>query len=221
VAPPLAAQRGGRGGRGVPGGIGDAGGSAWWLSGGANAVTLTDILDGRSNARWELGPDPRWQFRAALERQVDPTLAVGASVAYGNVDLFLSRLDGAGPPLPDVCAASCETTADLWSVLAHFRTGGGARFRGILEGAAGFTSVRNVKAVPGGVALPGIGGGWDPTATLGGGFGFALASDVEVNLVQDIGIGWHSAEALPRGTSRTWRVRTTRFALRFGLGAGR
>lgn len=191
----------------------------WWLSGGANAVSINSIADGATNARWELSGDPRWQFRLGLEKALDAATTLGVTAAYGNVDVAVSRLDAAGPALPDACGSACTATADLWSLMAQFHSGGGSGFHGVLEGTAGLTGVQRLVAGADKTPLAPSGGSWDFTATLGFGFALPLDDDFQVTLVQDYGIGWHASTALPSGVNRTWRIRTTRAGLRFGFGA--
>lgn len=191
----------------------------WWFSGGASAVTLTDITDGASNSTWRFGSDPLWQFRATIEKALDEFTTLGVAVGYGPVDVMLSSITtGANPNLPDACQAGCSASTELWTGMAQFRSGGGPRFHTLFEASGGGTAFRSFKTRAEAIPIPGIKSGLDVSGTLGAGFGFPLSRDMVISVVQDFGIGFHATTGLPEGTSRTWRVRNTRAALRFKFG---
>ncbi len=198
----------------------------WWLSGGANAVILNDIADGRSNTRWKFGADPLWQFRATLEKALDPGSSVGIAAGYGVVDVMLEPLvAGAARPsgAAGICASGCEAQTELYTLSGQFRSGGGQRgFHTIFVLAGGATGFRNFTLRSTGDSLPGLTKlQTDISGSLGGGFAYTLSAGTVVELIQDFGIGWHSKENLSDGQGRTYRSRTTRAGLRFHFGGNR
>lgn len=90
-------------------------------------------------------------------------------------------------------------------------------------GATGFHDMRvrsnstNFFGVPLGPAS----GPYDLSNSLSVGFGYGLSCNLYLSLVQAFGMGWHTKTDLSDGVARTWRVRTTRAALRFGFGSHR
>lgn len=192
--------------------------AAWWFSGGAQAAVMNDINDGASGSIWKFGSDPLLQLRGSLERALDDATTIGVSAAYGKVDLqvvpFVITNDGTvSVGLPASCAQQCSAEAEMWSAMAQFRSGGGDRFHTFFEANGGVTGFRNMRTrsdrAPIGKAS------MDLSGTVGGGFGYTLSNGFAITVVQDFGIGFHSKAGLPEGTSRSWRVRNTRAALRF------
>lgn len=193
-----------------------------WFSAGAGAVILSDINDGASNTLWRFGADPQWQFRATLEKALDSYTTLGLSASFGKVDARISPLTvnsaDTSRTLPEACQTSCAANADLWSLMAQFRSGGGPGFHTLFEANGGGSSFRNFTTAADAIPLTDIRNSIDISGTLGAGFGYALSSDMVLSLVQDFGMGFHSKTELPEGIGRTWRMRTTRAALRFRFG---
>lgn len=194
--------------------------STWWLSAGAGATTITDINDGATRSTWRFGSDPVWQVRGSLERGLDEFTTIGVAAAYGKVDLMVVPLVGAtgSMPLPATCVTGCAARSQLWALMGQFRSGGGPSFHTLLEASAGVSNVRNLRTTDASpVAIGKPSGTMDLSGTLGPGFGYGLSRRMAIALVQDFGIGWHAKTDLPSGTSRTWRVRSTRASLRFSF----
>lgn len=225
VSSPAAAQLRGGGGparsTGVPG---------WWFSGGAVVAGVGTVSDGASGSTWDFSGDPRWLVRGTLEKTLQPTTTIGVGVNFGNVDFNYRPLAGAGVPdaLPDEPAsvatcrsAGCAGQVDLWSVQAVLRGGGAAEgLYQIVEATGGVMGFRGLRAKVDGSPLP-VTNSYDINAGIGYGFGFALDHDLHIAFVQDWGIAWHSADGLPEGVGRTYRVRNSRITLRYGLGSFR
>jgi len=191
----------------------------WWISGGASAVVLTDIVDGVSRSRWRFGSDPLWQYRATLEKALDDFTTIGVSAGYGEVPLTLSPMTSdSSPALPSRCQVTCAATTELWTAMAQFRSGGGPGFHTLFEASGGGTVFRNFKTADDAIVIPGIARSFDLSGTLGAGFAYALSNAMVLSLVQDFGIGFHAKTGLPQGTARTWRVRNTRAAVRLKFG---
>ena len=194
-------------------------GTGWWISGGASAVVIGEIIDGRSQSRWLFGTDPLWQYRATLEKALDPFTTIGLSAGYGEVPLILSPLgEDPSTALPEACQASCAATTELWTAMAQFRSGGGPGFHTLFEASGGGTIFRNFATKAEAIAIPGIARSFDLSGTLGAGFAYSLSNTMVVSVVQDFGIGFHDKTGLPEGAGRTWRMRNTRASLRLKFG---
>ncbi len=191
----------------------------WWFSGGANAVVVNDVLDGKSNTKWQFGSDPLWQFRGTLEKALDQTSTLGIAAGYGVVDVNLAALN---PTVDTVgaarqCTAGCAAQTEMWSLMGQFRSGGGNRgFQTLFTLSGGVNAYRNFKIKATGDSIAGLGDmRTDIAGTLGGGVAYALGTGTVIELIQDFGIAWHSKEGLAEGQGRTYRSRTTRAGLRF------
>lgn len=199
-----------------------SGTTRWTVSGGASAVILSDINDGATGSTWKFGSDPLMLYRGSIEKSLDEATTIGISAAYGKADLTLVPfvpIDGAimlngAVPRPASCLDGCEAQTDIWQAMAQFRSGGGEGFHTFFEANGGVTTFRNTRTRSNQIALGKSTGSLDLSGTLGGGFGYTLSQKLAVQLVQDFGIGFHSKEDLPNGTSRSWRIRNTRVALR-------
>jgi hypothetical protein len=191
----------------------------WWFTGGGVAAQLSDINDGRTQSTWSFGSDPLWQFRGAVERSVQDNFAVGASVAFGNVDLVVIPRNAENPSIPDTCARLCPSTMDLTQAFLTFRAGTPRRgFGSSLEGGVGVTSFRNLRTKAGAEPIENFKSSMDFTAVLGGGLHYGFTDDFHVTLAQEFGIGFHSKDGIEAGSSSTFRPRITRFGLRYGFG---
>lgn len=191
----------------------------WWFSGGANAVVLNPIIDGKSGTRWDFGSDPMWQFRGTLEKALDQTSTLGIAAGYGVVDVHLSpegTIPG-GSATGCLGAEGCSAQTELWSLMGQFRSGSGNRgFQTLFTLAGGVNAYRNFKLKATGDSIPGLADmRTDIGGTLGGGVAYALGTGTVIELIQDFGIAWHSKEGLAEGQGRTYRSRTTRAGLRF------
>jgi hypothetical protein len=195
-------------------------------------MILNDISDGATGSTWRFGSDPRWQLRGTLEKALDEATTLGLSAGYGLIDLTLAPMTYAAakpptsPALPAICAAGCEAQTQLWTLMGQFRSGGGSGFHTYFEAAGGVTGFRDMRVRPDSTGLAGVPlgparGQYDLSGSLGAGFGYGLSSNLHLSLVQEFGMGWHAKTDLPDGVARTWRVRTTRAALRFGFGSHR
>ncbi|HYW31769.1 MAG TPA: hypothetical protein VE869_09705, partial [Gemmatimonas sp.] len=103
------------------------------------------------------------------------------------------------------------------SAMLQFRSGGGPGFHTFFEGNGGLTSFRNMRTRSDATAIGKPSGGMDLSGTLGAGFGYTLKPGFVITVVQDFGIGFHSKADLPDGAGRSWRIRTTRAALRYAF----
>lgn len=204
--------------------------SKWWISGGAVVAGVGTVSDGLSGSSWDFSGDPRWQVRGTLEKALQPTTTLGVGVNFGNVDFNYRPLAGGTIPgaLPDEPATvttcrtvGCTGQVDLWSIQAVLRGGGAAEgLYQIVEASAGVMGFRGMRVKSDAAALP-VTNSYDVNAGIGYGIGFALDSDFHVAFVQDWGIAWHRADALPEGVGRTYRVRNSRITLRYGIGSFR
>lgn len=201
----------------------------WWFSGGANAVVMNDVRDGRSNTLWRFGSDPLWQFRGTLEKALDQSSTLGITAGYGVVDVNLSQYQPQFAPNVTTPGGTCLTTTgcqaqtEMWSAMGQFRSGGGNRgFQTLFVLSGGANAYRNFRLKASGDSIPGLSGmRTDLAGTIGGGVAYALGRGTVIELIQDFGIAWHSKEGLAEGDGRTYRSRTTRAGLRFHFGGNR
>ncbi|WP_461412877.1 hypothetical protein [Gemmatimonas sp.] len=192
----------------------------WWFSGGAAGLVMNGINDGATGKRWEFGNDPLWQLRGTLEKALDPATTLGVSAGYGVVDVNVSRLPGTGvvdpaPGAPAVCLDSCAAQIETWQLMGQFRSGGGPGFHTFFEAQGGVNGFRNLRTRDTREQFGSSELQLDVAGSLGFGFGYTLSPGMVLALVQDFGMGWHAKDNLPDGTSRTYRTRATRAALRF------
>ena len=192
----------------------------WWFSGGAAGLVMNGINDGATGKRWEFGSDPLWQLRGTLEKALDPATTLGVSAGYGVVDVNVSRLAGTGvvdpaPGAPTVCLDSCAAQIETWHLMGQFRSGGGPGFHTFFEAQGGVNGFRNLRTRDTREQFGSNELQLDMAGSLGFGFGYTLSPGMVLALVQDFGMGWHAKDNLPDGTSRTYRTRATRAALRF------
>ena len=190
----------------------------WWFSGGAAGLVMGGINDGATGKRWDFGADPRWQLRGTLEKATDAATTIGVSAGYGVVDVNLSRLPGSGVPDPlpgAICPDSCSAQIETWQLMGQFRSGGGPGFHTTFEAQGGVNGFRKLRTRDTGEAIGSSDLQLDVAGSLGFGFGYTLSPGMVISLVQDFGMGWHAKDNLPDGTSRSYRTRATRAALRF------
>ena len=156
-------------------------------------------------------------------------VAIGVSVAFGNVDMVVRRRritsTGIQGPILDnsnssqECAALCPAGVDLTMAFLTFRAGTPRRgFGSTLEGGLGVTSFRNLRTRADSRPIENFRSSMDFTAVLGGGLHYGFSDDFHVTLAQEFGIGFHSKEGIEAGSSSTFRPRITRFGLRYGFG---
>lgn len=193
-----------------------------WLAGGAAAMTITDINDGKTGAVWRFGGDPLLQLRGSIERSGADGSSVGLVVGYATADLSLIPLSGRAELVPvdrpASCVAGCLATTELWSLLGQIRTGTRATgFHSFFEAQGGVTGFRGLRTRATKEPIGAQRMRMDLTGTIGAGFGYALSRDMHLALVQDYGIGWRDRSGLPEGSSRSWRIRTTRASLRLAF----
>ena len=204
----------------------------WWFSGGANAVVMNEVRDGRSNTLWQFGSDPLWQFRGTLDKALDQSSTLGISAGYGVVDVTMQPYNLANrlatTPVANTVASSCAgadclAQTEMWSAMGQFRSGGGQRgFQTLFVLSGGVNAYRNFRVKATGDSIPGLSSmRTDLAGTIGGGVAYALGSGTAIELIQDFGIAWHSKEGLAEGDGRTYRSRTTRAGLRFHFGGNR
>ena len=202
-------------------------GAGWWLSAGGGSANVAQINDGATQSRWLFSTDPLWQLRGTLEKGIDEATTIGVAASFGKADLIVERFPPstsgtprvATVPLPTACQISCAAQGELWSLMAQFRSGGGAGFHTSFEAAGGVTGLRNLRTRDTASVLIGKASGtMDVSGTIGFGVALPLSRHFVLSLVQDFGLGLHAKTNLPDGASRYFRTRTTRAALRIGLG---
>ncbi|MDF1505280.1 hypothetical protein PYV61_20185, partial [Roseisolibacter sp. H3M3-2] len=188
-----------------------------WASASAGLFQAESIRDGRTNARWDFGN--AIQYRATLETVVAPSTTVGVQGTWAPaVPTVVSTLGLADAPAT-ACAGSCQGSADLMSLTALGRLGGGRGLHQVIELAAGVQQVRRLRRDGGEALLPAR--DTDLHASAAYGIGFGLSPRAAVALVQEFGIVSHQRDFLPGGTSALTQQRVTRLTVRIGSGGRR
>ncbi len=201
--------------------------AGWWLSVGGGSAGLGDVNDGTTQSRWRFSTDPLWQLRGTFEKGIDEATTIGVAASFGRADLFVERFAPstsgtprvATVPLPTACQNTCAAQTELWSLMGQFRSGGGTGFHTTFEAAAGVSGTRNMHTRDAAAVLIGKASGtMDLSGIVGIGFAYPLSRHFVLALVQDFGLAVHAKSNLPDGTSRYSRTRTTRAAVRIGIG---
>ena len=181
-------------------------------------MTIRDVTDGKSQSVWSFGTDATWQARATIEKAIDEVTTFGIVGGYGTASLLLRPMAGDSSGLPEACQIECPASAKVWVGMLQFRSGGGDGFHTFFEANGGVTAFRDFTTKSDGLPVSTIKNTMDIAGTFGIGFGYSLSRSTVVTVVQDAGIGMHSKDGLPAGTSRYWKNRTLRASLRMKFG---
>lgn len=166
------------------------------------------VPDDESNATWDF--DTNWQIRGTLEREVGSRVAVGVAFSYARLPLTYSSTVSA-------TCTRCAADATVTTYGGLVRFGGGPGFHQVAEvfiGALRYASFEQVS--PGGRLAP-ESGNMDFAFGLGYGFGYSLAEDWQVVLVQEYLNSLHERSTQVTGGGRLTRHYTTRLGLRVGF----
>jgi hypothetical protein len=184
-----------------------------WTSLSIGFMQLSDVADGRTNSEWRFGNAV--QYRVSLEKSIQNQSTIGLSGGFARVPLTYRTVTGTGPI---GCTLSCDADATVTQLVATFHAGGGAiGFHQVIDIAAGATGYSSFRARQSGAKLPPNTLDADLTLALGYGFGFSLAPDMQVNLVQEAALTLHQRTGLPGGENTLGRQYITRIGVRFGL----
>jgi hypothetical protein len=188
-----------------------------WVSGGVGLLQAESILDGRTNAAWDFGN--ALQYRASLETLVAPGATVGVQGTWAPaVPTTVSPLGLADRPASP-CTASCSASADLLSLTAVGRLGGGQGVHQVIELAAGVQQLRRLRRDGGEPLAPRR--DTDLHGSAGYGIGYGFSPRASVALVQEFGIVSHQRDFLPGNRSAITQQRVTRLTVRYGSGGRR
>ena len=187
-----------------------------WASASLAALSTESVVDGRSGSVWEFGNRSAAQYRGSLEFAVAQGITAGVVGTFARAPMRYRIFD---PLVDPVGCTGCYATADISSLGALFRIGGGAGFHQVIEGSAGIVQYGNFKLRDGTPLPPGT--DRDITGTIGYGAGYGFGRTFQLSLVQDFGITMHQKDALPEDAGRVTQQRTTRLSLRYGFGAKR
>jgi hypothetical protein len=176
------------------------------------------VSDGATGSTWDFGRASTPQYRAAIEKSVGRNTAVGAAAAYAHVPFVYRADEPASGPLPDAACARCDAHLDIMSIGLSFHHGGGPGFHQVFEASAGALQYLNLKQDSDGSALAPRDGNVDPYFTFGYGFGYAFGTNMQVSVVQDLGLAIHERKGLTSDQSNTLQQRTLRLNFRYGFG---
>lgn len=179
---------------------------AVWISGSGALVSLQSFAGGEDGAYWSFGDGV--QLRGTLERSLRHDVAVGIAATFARLPVVVTE-GGCG---------QCDSDVSVWQGMATLRLGGGGviGFHTVFEvaaGAMGFTNFADAGAGPPTVPLRTI----VPAVAASYGAGYTLRPGLELSLVQEIGILFHSPAADASSSSSTPRFNATRLLLRYGL----
>lgn len=166
------------------------------------------VPDDKSNATWDF--DTNWQLRGTLEREVASRVAVGLAFSYARLPLTYSTTVGTSCVQ---CAADATVTA--YGGLVRF--GGGPGFHQVAEVFIGALRYDNFEQVSPRTKLVPASGNTDFAFSLGYGFGYSLAEDWQVLLVQEYLNALHERATQVTGGGRLTQHYTTRLGLRVGF----
>lgn len=179
----------------------------WFVTAGTGVQWSGYLVDDASNSAWDF--DAGFGLRAAVERQFSPQVAAG--VAFNRARLPLTYTSFAGGP-----CGRCAADATIASYGATARLGGGPGFHQVLELFVGAQRYGNFTQTQGGASLP-------PTSNTdfafgaGVGFGYSVARDWQVLLIQDALNAIHERSTQAQAGGRVSRHFMTRLALRVGF----
>lgn len=181
----------------------------WFATIGTGIQWGVFLVDDRSATSWDF--DGGFALRGTLEREVAPQFSVGAGFNYARLPLTITTFPGAQVGCGR-CAADATVTS--YGATMRYATGRGGSFRQVVEGFAGALRYGNFSDTQGtnlGIANT------DFAFGAGYGFGFQLAPDWHLQLVQDGLYSVHERSELGQGGGRIVQHYTTRLTLRVGF----
>ncbi len=182
----------------------------WFASAGTGIQTSGFLVDDPSGSSWDF--DAGFGVRLSLERQFSQQLAAGIVFNRARLPLQYDNLANATGGTCTPCAAD----ATVASYGALFRYGGGRGLHQVIEVFAGALRYGNFTETQGGTSLPPT-SNTDLAFGAGYGFGFNLASDWQVTLMQDAFSSVHERSTLAQAGGRINRHFMTRLTLRVGF----
>ncbi|MGQ0650536.1 MAG: hypothetical protein ACT4P7_23600 [Gemmatimonadaceae bacterium] len=196
---PLALGAQDRGSSGVP---------RWFASLGTGLQWSDFVVDQSSSSSWDF--DAGFSLRGTVERDFGNRFAVGLAFNYARLPLTYATLGASAT------CASCAADATVSSYGGIVRMGGGPGFHQVIEIFVGALRYGNFEQTsPRQALLPES--NTDFAFGAGYGFGYTLANDWHVQLIQDALNSLHERSTLPQGGGRVARHYTTRLGLRVGF----
>jgi hypothetical protein len=171
------------------------------------------LSDGATNSNWDFGEGTTWQYRAAVEKALQPQFSIGGVLTYVDVPFVYT-----GPNTGQSCGR-CDAHLDLTSLGVSFHAGGGQGLHQVLEASAGAAMYRNLRRDSDNAELAPTDGNVDPYFTFGYGFGYTFNPTMQVSVVQDYGLVLHERTQLANNQSNTLTQRSTRLNFRIGFGS--
>ncbi|HEX6576527.1 MAG TPA: hypothetical protein VF042_16280 [Gemmatimonadaceae bacterium] len=171
-----------------------------------------DVSDGRTESVWDFGRASNPQYRAALEKAISSTAAIGAVATYVHAPFTYF-----GPGGDNSCER-CAAHLDIATLGASFHMGGGIGLHQVIEASAGALAYRNLERDDTDDKLAPVNGNIDPYFTFAYGFGYSLNPTAQLSIVQEFGLALHERTGLTSEDSNTLTQRTLRLNFRYGFG---
>lgn len=189
-----------------------------WLSAGIGYLSAPQLFDGTTNAEWRFSD--AFEYRVSLEKGLQGGSSFGLAVSNARTPLrylpapgFVIGAGGAD------CTFGCDADANISRITGLLHMGrSSVGFYQAIDLSVGATVFWNFRDRASGDRLAPT-SDTDLALAIGYGFGYGFSPDMQIELVQDAGLGIHQRENLPAGTGATYRMYNTRLAVRFGLGA--
>jgi hypothetical protein len=208
VARPSEAQRPRGGDRG--GDRGGFGGDPTWWGSVAGGYQWSNILgDPGTSSVWNF--DSSWSLRLTAEREIAPRTTIGLGYTYARLPLTVT-----GNSSATVCRPACPGEATLASYGVVVHSGGGRGLHLVYEGFLGALQYGNFTLEGDGAARFADERNVDFAWALGGGVGYGLSRDFELQAILDYGNSLHE-KANDLFQRRTTQHYTVRMGLRVGL----
>lgn len=178
-----------------------------WTSIGVGLMQSNVITDWPSSTEWDFGTMFPW--RASIESRISGGTTAGVSAAISRPGLVY---------FSGQCSTGCPSDANVFQILGLLRVGGGRGLHQVIEIQAGVTGFSNFRQRSDDARLAPEQTVWDPTLTIGYGFGYPLSTNSSVQLVQDYGLLLHrTGTNAPANASRSRQFYVTRLGVRYGL----
>lgn len=167
------------------------------------------VADDKSSATWDF--DTNWQIRGTVERELGSRVAVGAAFSYARLPLTYAASGGVA-----TSCLRCAADATVTTYGGLLRFGGGPGFHQVAEVFIGALRYDNFEQVSPRGALEPSSGNTDFAFGLSYGFGYSIADDWQVLLVQEYLNALHERSTQTTGGGRLVQHYTTRLGLRVG-----
>ncbi|HKO15753.1 MAG TPA: hypothetical protein VJU87_05915 [Gemmatimonadaceae bacterium] len=184
-----------------------------WVAFSVGLLQPLTVDDGSTQSTWRFGNSV--QYRVALEKPIQNQSSIGLTATLARAPLSYEPFAGGGLP---ACPGTCDADANITQLFGTFHAGGSAiGLHQVIELSLGATLYSDFRTRSGD-RLPPASSDADLSLQIGYGFGYTLSPLLQIELVQDLGLGVHQRTGLSGGSNAVARLYTTRIGLRYGLG---